>query len=138
MSSSAHVRNKTLILTALMVSCNTLAQLLLRQGMLRIGSVRLHGHDLAAAFLKTVTSGTIWIGIAGLLAAFAVYMTLLSWADYSYVQPATSLGYALVALLGVTVLGEHVSLVRWTGVALICSGVALVGRTEPRTTKRRL
>jgi len=136
MSSAAHVRKKTLILATLMVSCNTVAQLVLRKGMLQIGSVHLHEHDLAGAFWKTVTSGTIWMGIAGLLAAFAVYMTLLSWADYSYVQPATSLGYALVALLGVTVLGEHVTLVRWFGVALICSGVALVGRTEPRTTKR--
>jgi uncharacterized membrane protein len=60
---------------------------------------------------------------------------LLSWADYSYVMPASSFGYAVVALLGVLVLRESVTSARWAGVALICVGVALVGRTEPRTTK---
>jgi len=33
-----------------------------------------------------------------LLAFFASYMAALSWADLTYVLPATSLGYVLVAL----------------------------------------
>jgi len=136
MSSSSHLRRKTLSLVVLMVSCSASGDLLLKKGMAAIGAVHLHGHDLAATFLRTVTSGTIWAGIACLIGAFVIYMMLLSWADYSYVLPGNSLGYAVVALLGVTLLGEHVTLMRWTGVALICSGVALVGQTEPRTTKK--
>jgi uncharacterized membrane protein len=62
------------------------------------------------------------------------YMTVLSWADYSYVMPAGAFGYALLTLLAVVVLHENVSPRRWVGVVLICIGVLLVGQTRPRTT----
>jgi uncharacterized membrane protein len=61
-------------------------------------------------------------------------MTVLSWADYSYVMPAGAFGYALLTLLAVVFLHESVSARRWVGVVLICAGVLLVGQTKPRTT----
>jgi uncharacterized membrane protein len=61
-------------------------------------------------------------------------MTVLSWADYSYVMPAGAFGYALLTLLAVQFLHESVSPRRWAGVVLICVGVLLVGQTKPRTT----
>jgi uncharacterized membrane protein len=138
MTSSHHLRKKTLGLAVLMVICSASGDLLLKKGMAEIGSVHLNGHALATTFLRTATSGTIWEAIACLLGAFVIYMMLLSWADYSYVLPANSLGYAVVALFGVILLGEHVTMTRWAGIALICSGVALVGQTEPRTTKKQI
>ena len=74
------------------------------------------------------------LGVACLLCFFLVHMLLLTWADYSYVQPATALAYASVAVLSYLVLGEYVSLLRWCGIALICLGVFIVGRTHPNTT----
>jgi drug/metabolite transporter (DMT)-like permease len=62
-------------------------------------------------------------------------MMVLSWADFSYVLPATASMYAVVPLLGHFVLGERVTGLRWMGVALICLGVAFVARTPPSTTK---
>jgi drug/metabolite transporter (DMT)-like permease len=50
------------------------------------------------------------------------------------VQPASSLAYGMVALLGYLMLGEKVSPLRWAGIAVICLGVFVVGRTNPRTT----
>jgi drug/metabolite transporter (DMT)-like permease len=61
-------------------------------------------------------------------------MLVLTWADYSYVQPASSVAYAVVALLGYLILGEAISPLRWLGIAVICVGVFVVGRTDPRTT----
>jgi uncharacterized membrane protein len=63
------------------------------------------------------------------------YMTVLSWADYSYVMPAGAFGYAILTLLAVIFLHESVSPKRWVGVVLICVGVLLVGQTKPRTTE---
>jgi uncharacterized membrane protein len=61
-------------------------------------------------------------------------MTLLSWADLSYVLPVTAIGYALVALVGRVFLAEQIPLKRWAGIALIVAGVALVSLgTAPRT-----
>jgi uncharacterized membrane protein len=62
-------------------------------------------------------------------------MTVMSWADYSYVMPAGAFGYALQTLLAVLVLHETVSAKRWVGVLLICVGVVLVGQTKPRTSE---
>jgi uncharacterized membrane protein len=90
---------------------------------------------LRHAFFSTVTNGTIWVGIVFLVGFMASYMTVLSWADYSYVMPAGAFGYALLTLLAVVFLHENVSPRRWVGVVLICVGVLLVGQTRPRTTE---
>ncbi len=128
---------KTLVVVCLMVVCGAVGDVFLKRGMERIGAVELAPPALAHAFWLTVTSGTIWLGVACLVGFFLFYLLALSWADYSYVMPASAFGYAVVAFLGVAVLGEAVSLRRWMGVALICLGVMLVGQTKPRTTEAR-
>jgi drug/metabolite transporter (DMT)-like permease len=62
-------------------------------------------------------------------------MTALSWADLTYVLPASSLGYVLLALIARFALHERVSLMRWIGIALVSSGVGFV-TTGPEITKR--
>jgi drug/metabolite transporter (DMT)-like permease len=116
-----------------MVIASSVGDIFLKQGMDRI-DVQMNLSSFASAFVQSVGSGRIWLGIACLLASFVLYLMLVSWADYSYVMPVSSFGYAVVALLAVLVLGESVTLGRWAGVALICLGVGLVGRTDPRTT----
>jgi drug/metabolite transporter (DMT)-like permease len=90
--------------------------------------------DLVPIAYQVLTSGYIWLGIACLLGFFVVHMLLLTWADYSYVQPATSLSYLSIAILSYFLLGERLSPLRWLGVGVICLGVFLVGRTSPSTT----
>ena len=107
---------------------------MLKRGMSQIGAVQLTVSGLAQAFRLTVTNGTIWVGILFLTGFMLSYMTVLSWADYSYVMPAGAFGYALLTLLAVVFLHEAVSPRRWVGVVLICVGVLLVGQTKPRTT----
>jgi uncharacterized membrane protein len=63
-------------------------------------------------------------------------MLVLTWADYSYVQPASSFSYAVVAMLGYFLLGEAVPTLRWIGIFVICAGVFIVGLTHPRTTEK--
>jgi uncharacterized membrane protein len=136
MSAIGHLRNKTLVFVVLMVVASSAGDIFLKLGMARI-DVQLNAASLGSAFLQTVASGQIWLGVAFVLVSFIFYLMLMSWADYSYVMPVSSFGYALVTLLGVLVLGESVTPGRWAGVALICLGVMLVGRTEPRTTGAR-
>jgi drug/metabolite transporter (DMT)-like permease len=71
--------------------------------------------QLLRAGFNIFTSGSIWLGIASLVTFFVAYMLVLSWADYSFVQPASSLAYGVVALLGYLMLGEKVSHLRWMG-----------------------
>lgn len=68
-------------------------------------------------------------GVLLLILWMLARMTLLSWADLSFVLPVTAVGYVLSALFGFVFLGETVSPRRWLGTLLIFAGVALVGRT---------
>jgi len=134
MPNEKRLRVKTLVMVLAMVVCANSGDLMLKRGMSQIGAVQLNASGLAHAFRLTVTNGTIWGGIFFLTGFMISYMTVLSWADYSYVMPAGAFGYALLTLLAVVFLHESVSPRRWLGVVLICAGVLLVGQTKPRTT----
>lgn len=118
-----------------MVVCANAGDLLLKSGMAQIGAVELTLHGIAQAFRLIVTNATIWLAIFFLIGFMVSYMTVLSWADYSYVMPAGAFGYAVLTFLAVIFLHESVSPRRWVGVVLICVGVLLVGQTKPRTTE---
>ena len=135
MKRELRVRIKTLVMILVMVVCANVGDLMLKRGMSQIGAVPMSLAGLGHAFRFTVTNGTIWIGILFLIGFTVSYMTVMSWADYSYVMPAGAFGYALLTLLAVVFLHESVSPRRWIGVVLICIGVLLVGQTKPRTTE---
>ncbi|HEV2197802.1 MAG TPA: hypothetical protein VGR55_19615 [Candidatus Acidoferrum sp.] len=135
MPSEKRLRIKTLVMVLAMVVCANVGDLLLKRGMAQIGAVELTLHGIAQAFRMTVTSATIWLAIFFLIGFMVSYMTVLSWADYSYVMPAGAFGYAVLTFLAVIFLHESVSSRRWVGVVLICVGVLLVGQTKPRTTQ---
>ncbi len=126
---------KTYLLIAVMVIAGPLGNVLLGKGMKHIGEPAVWPPlQLLYTGMNIFTSVSIWMGIASLTTFFVAYMLVLSWADYSFVQPASSLAYGIVALLGYAMLGERVSPLRWAGIAIICLGVFVVGRTNPRTT----
>ncbi|MGP0071173.1 MAG: EamA family transporter [Bryobacteraceae bacterium] len=113
-----------------------LGNVLLGRGMKHAGPLALWPPmELISNGLKVFQTRSIWLGIGSLLTFFVAYMLLLSLADYSFVQPATSLSYGVVALLGRLMLGEQISTLRWAGIGVICLGVFMVGRTNPRTTE---
>ena len=124
-----------MVMILAMVVCANTGDLLLKRGMTKIGAVEISAAGLRHALLLTVTNGTIWLGILFLTGFMISYMTVLSWADYSYVMPAGAFGYATLTLFAVAFLHEAVSPRRWIGVISICFGVLLVGQTKPRTTE---
>ncbi len=95
----------------------------LSHGMKQASRVSLH-HPLS--LILAVLNPWVAVGILLLLAFFAAYMNALSWADLTYVLPATSLGYVLLALVAKFALHEQVSPLRWLGIALITGGVGFV------------
>ena len=125
---------KAYVLLVVAMLFSSVGNVLLSKGMKQIGEIVDYSPAaLMQVFFRTFTSPTIWVGIGSLLVFFVSYLLLLSWADYSFVQPASAFGYAVVAVLSYFLLGETVSATRWIGVFFICAGVALVSGTEPRT-----
>ena len=126
----------TFLLLAVAVALDAGGTLLLSGGMKHVGSIDTGGlPTVVRAFGRAIARAEIWLGIATLLLWFICSLVLFSRIDISYVQPASAVGYALVALLGYVVLGEAVTAARWVGIVCICAGVTLIGRTPPRTTE---
>ena len=93
--------------------------------MKQVGSISLHHlPDVTLAVLNPFVA----LGILLLLGFFACYMTALSWADLTYVLPATSLGYVLLTLIAKFCLHETVTTSRWIGIVLISAAVGFVTR----------
>jgi drug/metabolite transporter (DMT)-like permease len=129
---------KTYVLIAVMVAAGPVGNLLIAKGMKEIGGAKLWPPPALLEVLgRAFGAFTIWAGIACLITFIVANMLALSLADYSYVQPAAALSYAVVAVLAVFVLGESVSPLRWAGIAVICLGVSFVRKTHPRTTGDR-
>src|SRR5262245_3784194 len=129
-------RRRTYLLLGTMVFFSSIGNVLLSKGMKQVGEVvDFSPVALLAVFLKTFMNSSIWLGIFSLLLFFVSYLLLLSWADLSYVQPASRIGLATVALFAYVLLVESVSPTRWIGLLFICGGVALVGGTNPSTTR---
>ena len=136
MKSGDALRIKTYLLIAFMVIFGPLGNVLLGKGMRNMGPVSIATPTGLVDMLgRVLTSGTIWVGIGSLCTFFLAYMLVLTWADYSYVQPASAAAYAVVAVVAHFMLRETVTPMRWAGVILICLGVLVVGHTPPRTTE---
>ena len=100
---------RTLALTALTVLINAAGNVLLKIGMRRVGEISSFSPEaLTRIAWQASTSGTLWLGVAVLALFFVCYLVLLSWADYSYIQPASAGGYAIVPLFGWLFAGEQV------------------------------
>jgi multidrug transporter EmrE-like cation transporter len=75
----------------------------------------------------------VLIGTGCLIVFFVLYSAALSWADLSFVLPATAFGYVLHVAAGAYLLDETVSPARWAGSAVITLGVLFISRSGDRT-----
>ena len=117
------------VLLAIIV-CAPVGDSLLARGMRDVGQVDLQHLGL---LFHALFNPYIDVGIVLLMGFFAAYTTALSWADLSFVMPATASSYVMIALLGHFLMGEHLSLKRWAGVLLIVCAVGFVAGGPSRT-----
>jgi drug/metabolite transporter (DMT)-like permease len=87
-----------------------------------------------AALIAAIFTPWIALGIALLIGFFASYLAALSWADLTFVLPATAFGNVIIELISYFWLHEHVSWQRWLGVFLITAAVGFVAQGPSLTT----
>lgn len=113
----------------------TVGDSFLARGMKDLGNVNVSLYNLSGLLLA-ILNPWVAFGILLLLAFFSCYMAALSWADLTYVLPATSLGYVLVALVAYFGFHEVISWTRWLGIGLIACGVGFVAAGPAVTPSR--
>jgi drug/metabolite transporter (DMT)-like permease len=118
-----------LILLAVMLTASV-GDSLLSRGMSQVGAVDMQHLDL---LIRAITNLNVVAGIILLIGFFASYMVALSWADLTFVMPATAFGNVMVALLSRYWLHEHLSVSRWFGILLLTCAVGFVANSPSRT-----
>jgi drug/metabolite transporter (DMT)-like permease len=116
---------------ALIILCSTAGDFFLKVGMSQVGHIRWQN---PFALISALFNPWVALGTVTLVVFFVSFMDALTWADLTYVMPATALGYVLTALVSAWLLHEHVSLYRWAGVGLISLAVGLVAGGKAKTT----
>src|SRR5438105_13547382 len=96
---------KYLVLMCLMV-CATFGDFFLKLGMNRQPHI---GMENPLALLSVLADPWVILGVVTLICFFSCYIASLSWADLTFIMPATSFGYVLTALLSAMVLPERVN-----------------------------
>jgi drug/metabolite transporter (DMT)-like permease len=128
---TARLRCKTWACAAVVVLTQVFGNFFLKRGM--PGEL-----PSPLSYITVLFRPWVALGVSLLIVWLLSRMTLLSWADLSYVLPVTSLGYVLVAFLGGWLLDERITATRWAGILLIMAGVALVGSgSAPQTFRAK-
>ena len=84
-------------------------------------------------FIKAVMfSGYLWMAFALAFLTFIIWSTILSKIDLSIAVPIASFSYILVPLASIFFLHEEMSLLDWTGIFFILTGVIIVSRSTKR------
>jgi uncharacterized membrane protein len=131
MAAGRAVDLKTKLLTLFVVATNVLGNVSMSWGM------KHQNAQLGLSpwtYIRLIFSPWVLLGTMLLILWLLSRMTLLGWADLSYVLPVTAIGYVLTAILGKYFLGEEISYQGWAGTGLIVAGIVLVGLTQPNTT----
>ena len=114
---------KTRLFAVIVILTNTLGNFCIARGMKHLAAPAGSPLDM----IRAIFTPWVALGVVLLITWLLTRMTLLSWADLSYVLPVTSLGYVANALMGRYFLGEHITAARWGGTLLIIAGTMLVG-----------
>jgi len=120
-------------MTLVVVLANVIGNFALSRGMRKAGP---GGLTSPLGYIEALFDPWVAVGVCLLILWMLSQMALLSWADLSYVLPVTAAGYVLAAIAGRVLLDERITPSRWAGVALIMTGVVLVGRTAHNSDSR--
>ena len=121
---------KTAVVLTIAILANAAGNLLLTIGMRDFDAAAPSAGVWLAHTAGHVVSDPWMIGGVMLLIVFlSAYLTALSWADLSFVLPATAPAYILTVFLAKMFLQETVSPARWAGTVLIVLGTCLVARS---------
>ncbi len=118
---------RTFVFLAIVVLSGTGGDIAMTHGMKRIGEVKdFSPRAILGVLGRALRLGWFWLGITLMALAFFSFLALLTWADVSFVVPATALNYVVGALGAKILLGERLGRARWAGILLVTLGVAVI------------
>jgi len=117
---------KTFLLLCSLVVGSSFGEILSAKGMRRVGDVSFRPRALIGALGRMMRSPYLFGGVACLAVAFFSFISLLSYADLSFIAPLTAVTYITNTLGARFFLKERISRSRWMGTTLVALGVAVI------------
>ena len=85
--------------------------------------------NLISSYISLFFNPFIFFGFMAVGLSSIFWLAALSKADLSYAYPMISIGYIVIAIASMVIFKEHISVARWIGICVICSGVFLMSRS---------
>ncbi len=117
---------KTFLLMCSLIACSSLGEILAAKGMRQVGDVSFRLRALLRSFGRMIRNPYLLAGVVSLAASFFSFISLLSYADLSFVVPLTAIGYITNTVGARFFLKERISKERWGGTLLVAFGVAVI------------
>jgi multidrug transporter EmrE-like cation transporter len=111
------------------VLLNAGAQLLLKEGMRRIGYFEFAWANAIPIGMQVAANPFVLLGIFAYIVSVGVWLLVLSRVEVSFAYPLLSVGYIVNAIAGYYLFQENLSVSRITGILIIVAGVYLVTRS---------
>lgn len=108
---------------------DTIAQLLMKKGLVNTGIGNVNLGNIAEFAAKNSASPLVWLGIFVFAINFFIWIVILSRVDLSIAMPVGSTCYIFVPIVAMIFLGEHISLMRWLGILFIAFGIHFVSQS---------
>jgi multidrug transporter EmrE-like cation transporter len=112
----------------LTVALTVVGQLLVKQGMLHVGSSPTRVSLLPRFFWRTFTNTYVIMGLLAAVFAAVSWTLAVSRENLSVAYPFMGLAIVLVLTLSGAFFGESVPMHRWIGVAIVCLGLFVAAR----------
>ena len=127
---NSHLTLKVFLLIVLNDLIDTLAQVLMKKGLVHTGIDSVNLSNMAQFAVKSASSPFLWLGIFVFALNFFVWIVILYKVDLSVAMPVGSFCYIFVPICAMLFLHENISLVRCAGIICIILGIHFVAQSK--------
>ena len=114
---------------------DSVAQLCMKKGLDGTGISAITFLNISEFGLRTLSSWLIWVGIFIYIISFLLWIVILYRIDLSIATPVGSTAYIFIPIMAVIFLHEHISPIRWLGIAMIILGIYFASQSKKETAQ---
>lgn len=130
-----HLTLKIFALIVLNDIGDTVAQLIMKKGLVRTGISSVTLSNILEFTSKNASSALVWLGIFVYTMNFFIWIVILYKIDLSIAMPLGSFAFIFVPIGAIVFLREQVGIMRWIGVLCIVLGIHFVSQSKKSAQK---
>ncbi len=118
----------TFVLIGLTILFTVTGQLLVKSGMMKVGSFPTDVNAISRFLWKSVTNWKVILGLICAVVAALTWMGAVSTSNISFAYPFMALAIVLVLVLSPVLFHETIKWNNWVGVLVVCIGLIITTR----------